>query len=66
MKTIYVNGQQKQTESENLHQLLIELEFDVTAIATAIDGNFVPKSLYQTTAIQQGQKIEVLAPMQGG
>ena len=66
MKTVFINGQAQQTLSQNLQQLLTEMQFDIAAIATAIDGNFVPKSQYLSTEIVHGQKIEVLAPMQGG
>ena len=61
-----MNGKKQQTNSPNLDTLLKQLQFDIDAIATAVDGNFVPKRLYVITAIQEGQKIEVLAPMQGG
>lgn len=63
---IYVNGQEIQTQSNTLITLLEELQFDISCVATAIDGNFVAKTLYANTSIQSGQKIEVLAPMQGG
>lgn len=63
---IYLNGNPIDTHSENLSQLLEEQQFDGSAVATAVDGNFVPRSQYTTTLLCAGQKIEVLAPMQGG
>lgn len=66
MKTIYVNGKMIQTTALDLTELFSSLQFDQESIATAIDGQFIPKTQYAQTFIQAGQKIEVLAPMQGG
>lgn len=63
---LYLNGNLIETQSHNLSQLLKEQQFDCSAVASAVDGNFVPRSQYATTVLCAGQKIEVLAPMQGG
>jgi sulfur carrier protein len=63
---LYLNGNSIDTQSQSLSQLLQEQQFDCSAVATAIDGNFVPRSQYTITLLSSGQKIEVLAPMQGG
>lgn len=63
---IYVNGQITETTSQTLYELMIELDFDLECIATAIDGEFVSKTKYQETLLKVNQKIEVLSPMQGG
>ncbi len=63
---LYLNGKRIDTQSQTLSELLEEQQFDCTAVASAVDGNFVPRSQYATTVLCAGQKIEVLAPMQGG
>jgi len=35
-------------------------------IATAVNGQFVPAPARQTVKLTEGDKIEVVAPMQGG
>lgn len=66
MKNLFVNGQMQQSQAENLAELLVEMQFDIDCIACAVEQNFVPKAMYQQTILVEGQKIEVLAPMQGG
>jgi len=34
--------------------------------AVALNENFVPKSAYQKTLVQMGDRIEILVAMQGG
>lgn len=63
---LYVNGKQITTNASTLIHLLEEQQFDLSAVACAVEGNFVPRSLYSSTQLEAGQKIEVLAPMQGG
>lgn len=36
------------------------------ALATALNGRFVPAAKRAATALTEGDKIEILAPMQGG
>ncbi|MDI2091355.1 sulfur carrier protein ThiS [Commensalibacter oyaizuii] len=63
---IYLNGQDIETQAETLMVLFQEQKIDSTAIATAVNGDFVPRTAYETTKLTQGAKVEVLSPMQGG
>jgi len=45
---------------------LDELGFTSRAMATALNGRFVPGKDRKTTALSEGDQLEVLAPMQGG
>jgi len=63
---IELNGESLTTEAATLAGLLVERGFDPNSVATAIDGDFVPRSLRADTALQDGVKVEVLSPMQGG
>ncbi|MBF7682247.1 sulfur carrier protein ThiS [Acinetobacter sp. B5B] len=63
---ILFNGQSTQTTCVYLKDVLLEHHIDIYAVATALNGDFVPRSLYATTELMEGARIEVLSPMQGG
>lgn len=66
MKVI-INGQPKSFEAPlNLFDILEQEELIGMMIAVAQNGTFVPKSAYETTTINDGDQIEIVAPMQGG
>jgi sulfur carrier protein len=39
---------------------------DGDAFAVAINRRFVPKHYYQSTPLQEGDRVEIIMPMQGG
>jgi sulfur carrier protein len=39
---------------------------DADSVATALNGEFVPKGLRQTTLLADGDHIEIIAPLEGG
>lgn len=63
---IEYNGKTVHTEAADLAQFLAEQQVDASRVATAIDGDFVPRTQYADTPLAAGMKLEVLAPMQGG
>lgn len=62
---ITLNGEARQTEAATLSDLLAEQGFG-PKVATARNGDFVPAGLRTATPIHDGDRIEVVAPMQGG
>ena len=62
--TILLNGAPWETRAASLAELLDEGGFG--RVATARNGEFVPAGLRANTPIHDGDRIEVLAPMQGG
>ena len=62
---ITLNGEARRTEAATLADLLAEQGLD-GKVATARNGDFVPAGLRATTPINDGDRIEVVAPMQGG
>ena len=62
---ITVNGESVETESENLSQLLVEQGF-TGRVATAVNEVFVGSSQRQAHRLRDGDRVEILAPMQGG
>ncbi len=61
-----VNGEAVEVAATNLADLLTERGFDAASVATALNGDFVPAPARAATALGEGAKVEVLAPMQGG
>lgn len=49
-----------------LDRVLSSLGFGVSAVATAVNGEFVAANARARTVVQDGDRVEVLAPMQGG
>lgn len=66
MKVI-VNGKERSFEAPlNLYDILEQEEVIGMLVAVARNGAFVPRSHYASTAIENGDQIEIVAPMQGG
>ena len=63
---IIVNAEPRDVAAETLEEALQELEFTSPAIATAVNGCFIPRENYRDTSLSNGDRLEVLAPMQGG
>ncbi len=64
---ILFNGTAVETEAENLTTFLLEQGFTADShVATAVNGQFVPKEQRETYTLNDGDSVEVVAPMQGG
>lgn len=63
---LIVNAQPREVTATTLANALSELGFTGPAIATALNGRFVPREARDTAALNDGDRLEVLAPMQGG
>ncbi|WP_376871283.1 sulfur carrier protein ThiS [Albirhodobacter sp. R86504] len=61
-----LNGETIATQAATLHDLIEERGFDATSVATALNGQFVPRGMRAAVSLIDGAKIEVLSPMQGG
>ncbi|SEB62763.1 sulfur carrier protein ThiS [Rhodobacter sp. 24-YEA-8] len=62
---VFVNGEARLTGARTLAALLEEQGFGV-AVATAVNEVFIAKVARLETEIQEGDRVEVLAAMQGG
>ena len=63
---IAVNGEAVETGAATLAGLLAELGYDEGAVATALNGTFVPRAARAGTRLAAGDKVEIVAPRQGG
>lgn len=65
MKLI-VNGEAREVEAATLAAALDELGHGGAVVATALNGAFVPIRKRAETALKDGDRLEILTPMQGG
>jgi sulfur carrier protein len=63
---ILVNGAWRDTREAQLGAVLEELGYGGSVVTTAVNGEFVAATLRTATRLVEGDRVEVLAPMQGG
>ena len=63
---IDLNGVATTTAASTLAVLIEERGLDANSVATALDGLFVARAARGATVLNEGVKIEILEPMQGG
>jgi sulfur carrier protein len=63
---ILVNGDWRDTAAGQLSAVLEELGYGQSVVTTAVNGQFVAATVRPRTQLAEGDRIEVLAPMQGG
>ena len=63
---IIVNAASHETTAAELAGLLEELGYARAVVATAVNGEFVAAAMRARTALAEGDRVEVLTPMQGG
>ena len=65
MKLI-VNGEVRAVPATTLAEVLQSLDFGEAKVATALNGEFVPARAREATSLRDGDRIEIVAPRQGG
>ena len=63
---IIVNGETLETDATTLSSLLEELGKGEATVATSVNEAFVPKTLRADHTLQDGVRVEIVAPRQGG
>ena len=63
---LVVNGEAVETAARTLAELVAEQGFAEAAVATALNGDFVPRQSRSETKLDADDKIEIVAPRQGG
>lgn len=67
MIDVSVNNEPKHIAAEQpLAELLAEWGFACQCVAVAVNEDFVPRSSYVNVYLNAGDRIDVVAPVQGG
>jgi sulfur carrier protein len=63
---LVVNGEPQEVQAATLAEALQSLNFGDAKVATALNGEFVPARARGATLVKDGDRIEIVAPRQGG
>jgi sulfur carrier protein len=63
---LIVNGEKREIDATTLAGALRALDYGEAKVATALNGDFVPARSREVAAVKEGDRIEILAPRQGG
>jgi sulfur carrier protein len=64
---VEVNGEKKELEHpHSLAEAIRHWGYEGARIAVARNDEFVPRGLYATLQLQDGDRLEIVSPMQGG
>ena len=63
---IHVNGEAVETSAATLAELVAAQGFAETAVATALNGDFVPRQARAKARLAADDTVEIVAPRQGG
>jgi len=63
---LIVNGRKSATGARTLAELVAECELSDAKVATALNGHFVPEARRASTALEAGDRIEIVSARQGG
>lgn len=64
--TLLLNGEPQEVAAKTLAEALDELGYAGKIVATAVNGDFVAARKREAVRLAEGDRIEVVAPMQGG
>ena len=63
---LVVNGEAREVPAATLADALQSLDLAEAKVATALNGEFVPARARNSTLVKDGDRIEIVAPRQGG
>lgn len=63
---ITVNGETRETGAATLTALLDEIGYGGAKVATAVNESFVPVAMRAEQRLKDGDRVEIVAPRQGG
>lgn len=61
-----INGEPREVSATRLSDVLAELGLGDARVATAVNGDFVAAAARPATALAEGDRVEIVAPQQGG
>ncbi len=63
---LVVNGEPQDVPAATLAEALQSLDLTEAKVATALNGEFVPARVREAIRLKDGDRIEIVAPRQGG
>ena len=63
---LVVNGEKTEMSVQTLAELIAARGFSEGEVATALNGEFVPRAARGGTLLRKGDRVEIVAPRQGG
>ena len=63
---ILVNGQMTEVTADGLDAILTELDYGQQTVATAVNETFIAMTARANTRLTSGDRLEIMAPRQGG
>lgn len=63
---ISVNGARREVAATTIAAALDELGYTGALVATALNGDFVARDARGATPLCEGDRLEIVAPLQGG
>ena len=63
---LYLNGERTEVQATDLEVLLHERGLVDMRVATAVNESFVAASERRAQELREGDRVEIVAPMQGG
>jgi sulfur carrier protein len=63
---LVVNGEPQELAASTLAEAVQSLDLAEAKVATALNGEFVPARARAGTLVKDGDRIEIVAPRQGG
>ncbi|AHD10323.1 sulfur carrier protein ThiS [Phaeobacter gallaeciensis] len=63
---ITVNAKPHEVRAGTLDEALQQLGYAQSTVATAVNGHFVARHARPETQLAEGDRLEILTPMQGG
>ena len=63
---VLVNGERTETGAASLRELVAQLGFGDAQVATALNGEFVPRQARGDIRLAPDDRVEIVAPRQGG
>jgi sulfur carrier protein len=61
-----VNGERQETRAKTLGELCAALGYGDARIATALNGSFIPATRREIMLLHENDRVEIVAPRQGG
>ncbi|MGN6769512.1 MAG: sulfur carrier protein ThiS [Rhizobiaceae bacterium] len=65
-RTLIVNGKKQVVHATTLADLMKRLDYEGNWLATAVNSELIPRAARAAFCLSDGDRIEILSPMQGG